>query len=217
MDVVVAGGHGKIALRLLRLLAARGDTARGLIRNPDHAADLDAIGAVGVLCDLEGDDVDVAAAIAGADAVVFAAGAGPGSGAARKRTMDHLGAVRLIEAAQATGVDRYLMVSAMSAGRPEHAPDDVFAAYLEAKGAADDALRASGLAFTIVRPGLLTDEPGTGLVAAAPQLPSGAIPRDDVAATLLAALDLPATAGLTFDLVSGDTPVTEALAALAAA
>ncbi|HEY8582534.1 MAG TPA: NAD(P)H-binding protein [Capillimicrobium sp.] len=217
MDVVVAGGHGQIALRLLRLLADRGDRARGLIRNPDHAADLTSVGATPVLCDLEGDGVDVAAAVAGADAVVFAAGAGPGSGAARKRTMDHLGAVRLIEAAQATGVDRYLMISAMGAGRPELARDDVFAAYLVAKGAADEALRASGLAFTIVRPGLLSDDPGTGLVAAAPELPRGQIPRDDVAATLLAVLDAPLTAGLTFDLVSGDTPVAEAVAALPAA
>lgn len=217
MDVVVAGGHGKIGLRLLRLLAARGDRARGLVRNPDHADDLHAAGAVPVLCDLEGDEVDVAAAIAGADAVVFAAGAGPGSGAARKRTMDHQGAVRLMDAARDAGVERYVMISAMGAGRPELAGDEVFAAYLEAKGAADDALRASGLRFTIVRPGGLTDEPGTGRVTAAPEVERGSIPRDDVAATLLAVLDTPATAGLTFELVAGDVPVAEAVAALAAA
>lgn len=217
MDVVVAGGHGKVGLRLLRLLAARGDRARGLIRNPEHARELEAAGAVPVLCDLERDEVDVAAAVAGADAVVFAAGAGAGSGAARKRTMDHLGAVRLIDAATATGVDRYVMVSSMGAGRPELASDEVFAAYLEAKGAADDALRVSGLAFTIVRPGRLTDDPGTGRVAAALELPGGTIPRDDVAATLLAVLDATATAGLSFDLVAGDTPIAEAVAALAAA
>lgn len=216
MDVVVAGGHGKIGLRLLRLLAARGDRARGLIRNPDHADDLRAAGALPVLCDLEGDEVDVAAAIDGADAVVFAAGAGPGSGAARKRTMDHLGAVRLIEAALDAGVERYVMISAMGAGRPELAGDEVFAAYLEAKGAADDALRASGLRHTIVRPGRLTDEPGAGRVAAAPVVGRADVPRDDVAATLLAVLDTPATAGLTFELVAGDTPIAEAVAALAA-
>src|ERR687892_294436 len=101
MDVVVVGGHGKIGLRLLRLLAERGDRARGLIRNPDHAAELEAAGAEAVVCDLEADDADVAGAVAGADAIVFSAGAGAGSGAERKQTMDLGGAVKLIEAAKA--------------------------------------------------------------------------------------------------------------------
>lgn len=209
MDVAIAGGHGQIALRLTRLLAARGDRVRGLIRNPAHADDVRAAGGEPVLCDLEGDG-DVAAAIAGADAVVFAAGAGPGSGAERKRTMDLGGALRLIEAAKAQGVDRYVMVSAMSADDPSRG-EGVFRAYLEAKGAADRALRESGLDFTIVRPGRLTDEPGTGRVAIAPRLDPGAVPRDDVAAVLAAVLDEPRTAGLTFDLVSGDTAIADAV------
>jgi uncharacterized protein YbjT (DUF2867 family) len=218
MDVVVAGGHGQIGLRLLKLLAERGDRARGLIRNPDHAEDLRAVGAEPVLCDLEGDEVDVASAIDGADAVVFSAGAGPGSGAERKRTMDLGGAVRLIEASQDTGVDRYVMVSSMGADHPERAQDPVFHAYLTAKGAADAALRASGLAHTIVRPGRLTNDPGTGLVDAAPDLGrSGEVPRDDVAAVLLAVLDAPETAGLTFELLSGETPVADAVRTLARA
>jgi nucleoside-diphosphate-sugar epimerase len=216
MDVAVAGGHGKVALRLLRLLAQRGDRARGLIRNADHADDLRAIGAEPVLCDLEGDDVDVESAIDGADAVVFAAGAGAGSGAERKRTMDLGGALRLIEACRATGVDRYVMISSMGADQPERAEDPVFRAYLEAKGAADAALRDSGLRWTIVRPGGLTDAPGTGRVDAAPDLGRrGEIPRDDVAATLVAVLDEPRTAGVQFEVLSGDTPIAEAIAALA--
>src|SRR5918994_6267056 len=101
MDVVVAGGHGQVALRLLRLLAERGDRARGLIRNPDHRADLEAAGAEPVLCDLEADDADVPAAVAGADAVVFAAGAGPGRGPEGKETSDLGGAGKLIDAAEA--------------------------------------------------------------------------------------------------------------------
>ena len=170
MDVAVAGGHGKIALRLLRLLSERGDRGLGLIRNPDHAADLEAVGAMPVGADLENLDPDaIATSIAGCDAVVFAAGAGPGSGPARKRTVDYGGAVKLIEACKSEGIRRYLMVSAMgvrdpAARGPEMRP------YYEAKLEADQALAASGLDYTIVRPGRLTDDPGTGLIEAAEQL-----------------------------------------------
>src|SRR5687768_6897854 len=118
MDVLVAGGHGKVALRLLRLLAEGGHEARGLIRNPDHAADLEAVGAQPIVADLEGDD-DVSLHVRGADAVVFAAGAGPGSGPERKRTVDLGAAVKLADAARLRGVDRYVMVSSIGA----HAPD----------------------------------------------------------------------------------------------
>src|SRR5882757_4552724 len=211
--VAIAGGHGKIALLLGRLLAERGDTARGLIRNPDQEGDLRGAGIEPVLCDLEGDG-DVAAAVRGADAVVFAAGAGPGSGEARKRTMDLEGAVRLIDAAKAEGVSRYLMVSAMGAADPPATGGDVFGAYLRAKAGADEALRASGLDYTIVRPGGLTDDPGTGLVRIAERLDRGQIPRADVAAVLLACIDEPRTIGQSFDLIGGETPIAEALAAL---
>lgn len=213
--VAIAGGHGKIALLLGSLLAERGDTVRGLIRNPAQEADLRERGIEPVLCDLEGDG-DVAAAVRGADAVVFAAGAGPGSGEARKATMDLGGAVKLIEAAKAEGISRYLMVSAMGAADPPAAAgstggDDVFSAYIRAKAGADEALRASGLDFTIVRPGGLTDDPGTGLVSIAERLDRGQIPRADVAAVLLASLDAPGTIGRSFDLIAGTTPIGDAL------
>lgn len=215
--VAIAGGHGKIALLLGRMLAARGDTVRGLIRNPDQEGDLRAAGVEPVLCDLEGDG-DVAAAVRGADVVVFAAGAGPGSGAARKTTMDLEGATKLIDAAKAEGISRYLMVSAMGAADPPAegagGDDDVFGAYLRAKAGADEALRASGLDYTIVRPGGLTDDPATGLVSIAERLDRGQVPRPDVAAVLLACLDAPSTIGKSFDLVGGETPIAEALAAL---
>jgi uncharacterized protein YbjT (DUF2867 family) len=210
--IAIAGGHGKIAMLLGGLLAARGDTVRGLIRKPEQQADLHAAGIEPVLCDLEGDD-DVAAAIRGADAVVFAAGAGPGSGEARKSTMDLGGAVKLIEAAKVKGIARYLMVSAIGAADPP-VGGDVYGAYLRAKALADDALRASGLDFTIVRPGGLTDDPGTGLVQIADDTGRGQVPRADVAAVLLACLDAPGTIGKTFDLISGTTPIADALAAL---
>jgi uncharacterized protein YbjT (DUF2867 family) len=213
MDVAVAGGHGQVGLRLLGLLADRGDRARGLIRNPDHAADLEAAGAEPVVCDLEGDD-DVAAVIAGADAVVFAAGAGPGSGAERKRTMDLGGAVKLIEAAKQNGISRYVIVSSMGADDPPPG-DEVFAVYLQAKAAADQALRESGLEFTIVRPGRLTNDRGTGRIEAAESLGRrGEIPRDDVAATLVAVLDEPATVGKTFEILGGEEEIAAALRTL---
>jgi uncharacterized protein YbjT (DUF2867 family) len=211
MDVVIAGGHGQIALRLARLLAGRGDRVRALIRNPDHVADVEATGAEAVLADLEREDV--AAAVAGADAVVFAAGAGPGSGPERKRTVDLGGAVRLVDAARAGGVPRYLMISAIGARDPA-AGAEAMRPYLEAKAEADAAVASSGLEYTIVRPGRLTDEPGTGRVRAAERLERGDVTRDDVAATLLAVLDEPRTVGRTFDLVQGDTPIAQALARL---
>jgi len=212
MDVVIAGGHGKIALRLLRLLADRGDRARGLIRNPAHAADLEATGAEAVLCDLEQED-DVARYVEGADAVVFAAGAGPGSGPERKRTMDLGGAVKLIDAARANAIARYVMVSAMGAGRPERA-SGAMGPYIEAKAEADERLVASGLDHTIVRPGRLTDAPGTGRVRAGLDIGTGEVTRDDVAATLLAVLDADNTIGKTFDLLDGEIPIEEAVRSL---
>jgi uncharacterized protein YbjT (DUF2867 family) len=210
MNVFVAGGHGKIGLRLLRLVAQRGDQARGLIRDPAQSADLEAVGAEPVVADWEAGD-DITPLVAGADVVVFAAGAGPGSGPERKRTVDYGGAVKLIEAAKANGVSRYLIVSSMGADDPAGGPESM-RPYLEAKAQADEALRESGLDFTIVRPGMLTDDPGTGLVDAAPSLGRrGSIPRDDVSAVLLAVLDAPSTISMTFELLSGDTPIDEAV------
>ena len=213
MKVAIAGGHGKIGRLLEGLLVKRGDAAIGLIRNPDHADDLRELGVEPVLCDLEG-DCDVAAAIAGADAVVFAAGAGPGSGVERKRSMDLGGALKLIEAAKANGISRYLIVSSMGAAEPPAEGGGTFGEYLRAKSDADRALAASGLDYTIVRPGRLTDDPGSSRVKVAPQLERGSIPRADVAAVLLACLDVENTIGREFDLLSGETPIEEALAAL---
>jgi uncharacterized protein YbjT (DUF2867 family) len=212
MDVVVAGGHGKIGLRLLRLLAERSHRARGLIRNPDHARDLEEVGAEAVVCDIEALG-DISECCEGADAVVFAAGAGPGSGPERKRTVDYAGAVKLIEAAKKNGIDRYVIVSAISVDRPDEWSDQM-RPYYEAKRDADQAVLDSGLSYTIVRPGGLTDDPGTGLVKAGTNLGRGEIPREDVAAVLLAVLEAPSGVGKTFELVSGDTPIEEAIHAL---
>jgi uncharacterized protein YbjT (DUF2867 family) len=213
MDVVIAGAHGGIARRLTPLLAARGDRVRGLIRNPDHADDLRADGAEPVVCNLESaTGEDVAAAIDGADAVVFAAGAGPGSGAARKTTMDRDGAIKLLEAATTAGVERYVIVSSVGAESPPDG-DDVFSVYLRAKAEADRAVAASDRIWTIVRPGPLTDDPGTGRIRLTADPFRDAVTRDDVAAVLAAVLAEPRSAGLTLYLAGGEDPVDRALAA----
>jgi uncharacterized protein YbjT (DUF2867 family) len=212
VDVVVAGGHGKVARRLLALLAGRGDRGRGLIRNPEHAHDLEELGAEPVLCDLERVD-DVSPFVEGADAVVFSAGAGPGSGPERKRTVDLGGALKLVDACLRVGIHRYVIVSAIGAGDPGRG-SEAMRPYLEAKAEADRRVEESGLDYTIVRPGGLTDDAGTGRIAAGSTVPHARIPRDDVAATLLAVLDTEATIGKSFNVVGGDTPIAEALSSL---
>jgi len=214
MEVLVAGGHGKIGLRLLRLLVERGHRARGMIRDEGQVGDLEAVGARAVLCDLESDDPTPH--IGGAEAVVFAAGAGPGSGDARKRTMDFGGAVKLARTLRALGGPRrYLVVSSLGADDPQGGPEPM-RPYLQAKADADFEVQESGLDFTIVRPGGLTDDPGRGTVSVAPSLGRrGQVARDDVALVLLEALDIPATVGRTFELLEGDVPVRRALADLA--
>jgi uncharacterized protein YbjT (DUF2867 family) len=213
MDVVIAGGHGKIALHLERLLADSGHRVRAMIRNPDHDDDVREAGAEPLLCDLERED-DITHCVQGADAVVFAAGAGPGSGPERKQTVDLGGALKLIDAARQTSVKRYLIVSSIGADDPEGGPEQM-RPYLEAKAKADEAVAASGLDWTIVRPGSLTDDPGTGLVTVTTDMSTrGEVPREDVARVLAAALGDPSTIGKTFVVVGGETPVDEAVSAL---
>jgi uncharacterized protein YbjT (DUF2867 family) len=214
--VVIAGGHGQIALRLTKLLAQRGDTAVGIVRNPDHVADVREAGGDAVVLDLEQAAVDeVAAALAGADAVVFAAGAGPGSGAARKDTVDRAASVLFADAAEAAQVRRFLQVSAMGLDRADDPDmDEVFAVYLRAKDAADrDVMARDGLDWTILRPGRLTNDPAAGTVTLAESVPPGAVTREDVAAVLVSLLDRPDTANRVYELVGGDTPIEDALGA----
>jgi nucleoside-diphosphate-sugar epimerase len=212
MDVVIAGGHGQIARRLASLLTARGDTVRGLIRNPGHAAAVHATGADPVVCDLEHSPAGaIAEAIEGADAAVFAAGAGPGSGTARKLTMDRDGAIKLLDAARAVGAQRFVIISSVGAESPPPG-DEPFSVYLQAKAAADEAVAASDRAWTIVRPGRLTDEPGTGRVRLQAEAFRGEVPRDDVAAVLAAVLQEPRAAGATLYVNGGDDEVDAALA-----
>ena len=224
MRVVIAGAHGQIARRLGRLLSSRGDTVLGIVRNPDHRADLEADGVQPVVLDLEQASLaDVTGVVTGADAVVFAAGGGPNSGIARKDTVDRGAAVLLADAAAAAGVRPYLLVSSIGVeqvadGATPEGMDEVFVAYLRAKLAAEEhVLAVPGLAPVVVRPGGLTDEPGTGRVRLERTDDRGQVPRDDVAAVLLALLDAAgdeALSGVVVELLSGDTPVAEAVTAL---
>jgi nucleoside-diphosphate-sugar epimerase len=213
MQVTIAGAHGQIARRLTRSLSQRGDTVVGLIRNPAHIDELVALGARPMVCDLERVAADVLAeTVSGSDAVVFAAGAGAGSGAERKLTLDRDGAIKLLEAARAAGVPRYVMISSVGAEDPPDG-DDVFSVYLQAKAQADEALMTSDRDWTIVRPGRLTDDPGSGHVRIQSAPFRGEVPRDDVAAVLEAVLHEPRTSGRVLYVNAGDEPVDQALRA----
>jgi nucleoside-diphosphate-sugar epimerase len=212
VQVALAGGHGKIALRLTRRLADRGDTVISLIRNPDHADDVRSAGGSPVVCDLEqAAAAEVAHAIAGSDAALFAAGAGPGSGAERKLTMDRDGAVKLLEASREAGVARLLIVSSTGAESPP-GDDDVFSVYLRAKAEADRAVQASDRDWTVVRPGALTDDPGVGRVRVDDKPLRGRVSREDVAAVLEALLDDPRSVRRTLYVNGGEDSIEQALA-----
>jgi uncharacterized protein YbjT (DUF2867 family) len=213
MEVLVVGGHGQVGLRLLRLLAREGHRGRGVIRKPEQAGDLEAAGAEPVLCDLERGD-DLRPQIGAADAIVFAAGAGPGSGPARKRTVDYGAAVRSMEAAGDRGVARFVIVSSIGTHDVAGAAE-AMRPYLQAKLDADDALKRSGLEWTIVKPGHLTDTPGSGRVLVSRAFGGRAdAPRDDVALVLLECLEAPNTIGVEFELFEGDVPAREAVRSL---
>ncbi|NUR31649.1 MAG: SDR family oxidoreductase [Catenulispora sp.] len=213
--IVIAGGHGQIALLLEARLSARGHTVQGLLRRPDGADDLVAAGAEPVILDLEQSSAEqVADVIRGAYAVVFAAGAGPGSSAERKYTVDLGGSVLLADAAELAGVRRFVQVSSMGAGAPA-APgsDAAWTAYLDAKTKAEDDLRRRDLDWTIIRPGGLLNDPGLGLVDLAPHTGGGTVPRADVAEVLAELLDQGAAVGQTLELVSGAVPILQAVQA----
>lgn len=210
MKISIVGGHGSIAMLLHPLLKEKGHEVRGLIRKAEQKDELRAAGAEPVVCDIEKED-DISEAVGEADAVIFAAGAGAGSGAERKMTVDRDGAVKLIEAAKNNNISRYVLISAMGADVNAEHDNEVFQAYLRAKGEADKALRSSGLNYTIVKPGVLTDEEGTGSIRLASEVPRGEIPRADVAALLAELLETPNAAGHEFETITGDTPVPEAV------
>lgn len=208
MKVVIAGGHGKIAMLLHPVLKEKGHEVAGLIRNPGQADEVKEAGAEPVVVDIEFEE-DLSEAVGRADAVVFAAGAGPGSGKERKWSVDRDGAIKLMEAAKRNGIDRYVMISAMGLDAPRG--DDVFRVYQKAKAQADEALINSGLNYIIVKPGRLSDKEGTGKVKIGEKLDRGEIPREDVARVISEILERPEINNVEFDLLSGDRPIKEAL------
>jgi uncharacterized protein YbjT (DUF2867 family) len=212
--IAIVGAHGKVAQQLMRLLYDRGDDFVGLVRNEEHAEDVYRLGGEGIILDLEAaDDSDLAKAFTGSEVVVFSAGAGPGSGVARKRTVDFEGSVKSQLAAKAAGIRRFIQVSAYGVDDPVAADaDEQWAAYVAAKRDADAVLRASGLDWTILRPGGLTDAEGTGRIALDVRVPRGSIPREDVAATIIATIAEPRTMWHTWELTSGPDLIDEAVA-----
>ena len=213
-QVAIVGGHGQVARHLIGQLVADGHEPVALVRKPAYQHDLEQLGAHVRMLDIEQDGVDhFAAAFADCGAVVFAAGGGPDGNIERKRTVDLGGSLKSIEAARRAGIDRFVQISAINVDRP--VPEDaepVWKAYVEAKRDADVALRESGLDWTILRPGRLTDDEGTGLVTLGDSVESGAIPRADVAAVVVAVLDDPRAIGRQWNVVGGQTPVDEAVA-----
>jgi uncharacterized protein YbjT (DUF2867 family) len=212
--IIVIGGHGEVALRLARILSERGDRVTSVFRNPDHTADVAGTGAHPVVVDIEQLDTDaLTVLLAGHDAVVFSAGAGGGN-PSRTYAVDRDAAIRVIDAAGRAGVKRFVMISYFGAG-PDHGvpQDDPFFPYAEAKAAADAHLRASGLDWTVLGPGRLTGEPGTGRIAVGPAARDRQVSRDDVAMVVAAALADDSTIGRTIDFNNGDVPIAEALAA----
>ena len=215
MKVVVAGGHGQIALVLQRLLAQAGHAPVGIIRKPEQAGDLERVGSTALVLDLEQiGAAELATHLEDVDAVVFAAGAGPGSSAERKLSVDRDGAALLADAAQAVGVRRYVMVSALATDDYDPRSDEVFQVYLRAKSEADADLRCRDLDWTVVRPGGLTDHEPTGRVRVADSTGRGSVPRADVAAVVAELLTSGAAVHVQFELIEGDTPIVEALAGL---
>jgi len=213
MIVATVGGHGQIARLLTRLLVARGHRVRAIVRNPDHVADVEGDGAEAVVCDIEAEDgsSSLEAAFEGTDAVVFAAGAGPGSSAERKHTVDRDGVTKTVAGAERAGVGRLVVIGAMGTDDP---PDDdsVFGVYLRAKADADRIALASGLEVTVVRPGGLTDDEGTGHITIGRHVDRSSIPRADVAAVVAHVLDEPGSIGHIVEIVGGPTPIPEAVA-----
>ncbi|MBO0984306.1 SDR family oxidoreductase [Rathayibacter sp. SD072] len=212
--VAVIGAHGKVGQQILHLLYDAGHESVGVIRNPEHAEDIVRLGGEPLVHDLESSTPEeFAALLEGVDALVFSAGAGPDSGIERKRTVDFGASVLSQEAAAAAGIRRFVQISAIGVDEPlADDTEEVWRAYVEAKRDADTALKATDLDWTILRPGGLTTDEGTGRIALGEEVERGSIPREDVAAVVVAVLEQPSSIGRTWELVSGDVPIEDAVA-----
>ncbi len=205
MHVLVAGAHGQVGQHVTSILAESDHDVRGMIRSEDQVEDIESLGAEPVVADLT-EAVDHA--VEGCDAIVFAAG----SGGDAVWDVDRDGAITLMEATEDQDAERFVMLSSIGADTPEEAPE-ALRDYLNAKAEADERLRESDLTYTIVRPGELTNEDGTGRIRTSAELErtDGDVPREDVAQTLVTALTMESTEGRTFEMLSGDEPIEAAL------
>lgn len=207
--ILIIGGHGRVAIRLSPRLVDAGHAVTALFRNAAHREAVAGTGATPRVFDIErADTAAIADVLVGHDAVVWSAGAGGGD-PARTDAVDRDAAIRSIDAAAAAGVRRYVMVSYLGAGRDHGvAPEDGFFAYAQAKAAADAHLRASALDWTILGPGLLTDDAGSGCIAGSVGHDTrSATARDNVAQVAFEVLAMPDTIGRTIDFVDGDIPI----------
>ncbi|QOQ56831.1 SDR family oxidoreductase [Bacillus amyloliquefaciens] len=211
MKVFLIGANGQIGQRLTGLFQKDGThTLRAMVRKEEQKEALQAAGTEAVLADLEGSAEDIAKAAEGCDAIVFTAGSGGSTGHDKTLLIDLDGAAKAVEAAKKAGIKRFIMVSALQAHNRANW-NEALKPYYVAKHYADKILEASGLTYTIIRPGGLLNDPGTGNIKAAADLERGSISRDDVANTVIASLDEANTYEKAFDLTAGSTPVREAL------
>ncbi|MGZ9792374.1 SDR family oxidoreductase [Bacillus atrophaeus] len=211
MKVFLIGANGQIGQRLVGQFQQNGaHTVRAMVRKPEQKEALQASGTEAVIANLEGSPEEIAAAAKGCDAIVFTAGSGGSTGHDKTLLIDLDGAAKAIEAAEIAGIKRFIMISALQAHNREKWNESL-KPYYAAKHYADKILEASGLTYTIIRPGGLLNEAGTGLVSAAADVERGSISRDDVAAAVIASLDESNTENQAFDLIAGETPIAEAL------
>lgn len=212
MKIFVAGAHGNVGKKLVKILTDKGHEVKAMIRDESQSDEMKELGATPVVADLEKDKDFPLDKI---EVVYFCAGSGPQTGADKTVEVDQKGAIKLIDSAYHHKVYRFIMISSVGADDPKHGPE-ALKTYLKAKHEADKELKYSGLLYTIIRPGHLTDEPGTGKVTAKEKLEerekeNGKISREDVARTLAACLEHSQTETKVFELIQGDTLIDEAL------
>jgi len=211
LKVLVVGANGQIGQKLTEILHSDDEhSVLAMVRKQEQKEEFSKKGIETVIADLEGSVAQLKQAMKGCDAIVFTAGSGGGTGAEKTLLIDLDGAVKTMEAAEAAGVDRFIMVSALQANNRENW-NEAIKPYYVAKHYADRVLMQSNLTYTIIRPGGLLNEKGTGKISVGDQLERGYIPREDVAQTIVEALSNDHTKKRSFDLIAGDDQISVAL------